>query len=273
MTFSIARSRAAFLALLHSVAKFADHDVDGAHRVIVAGDRDVHEIRVAVGVDEADRRNTKRSRFEERILLAIGINDNERARSLRHGANAAEVSLDLLALAKKLRFHFLRVVFEVAALDNPVQFVEALQALANGAEIGERATEPALRDERHLHVSRILLNGTARLPLGSDETDILAVTDGLLNEALGEKEAFDRFTHIENVNLVADAVDVRRHLRIPVAATLTEMNTCFDKFLNERSHVCSPATPTQRGGDPPVQGRLWMTANRLRKPRCHRCAG
>src|SRR5690606_13456891 len=42
------------LALGDGGAELADDDVDGAHAVVVAGDRDVGHVRIAVGVDEAD---------------------------------------------------------------------------------------------------------------------------------------------------------------------------------------------------------------------------
>ncbi len=250
------RGRAAFLALLHRIAEFADDDVDGAHRVIVARDRDVDEVWVTVGIDEADGRNAERAGLEKSVLLAVRIDDHERARHLRHLTNAAEVALDLLPLAEELRLHLLRVVLEFAALDNPIEFFEALEALANRAEVRQSSTEPTLGDERHLNVSGVLLDGAARLTLGADEANVLALADGLFDESLREEEALDRLAHIEDVDLVADAVNVRRHLRIPVAATLTEVNACLNEFLNERSHVCSPATPTQRVWHPARQRAL-----------------
>jgi hypothetical protein len=65
------------------------------------------------------------------------------------------------------------------------------------------------------------------------------------------------------VDLVADAVDVRRHLRVPVAATLTEVDACLDEFLNERSHVMDSSDTDAAGvARPPIQGRLWLAANR-----------
>ena len=135
-----------------------------------------------------------------------------------------------------MRLHLLGVVLHLAALDDPVEFFESLETLANGAEVGERATEPTLGDERHLHITGVLFDGAARLALGADEADVAAIAHGLFDVTLGKKQTFDRLAHIKDVDLVADAVDVRRHLRVPVTAALTKVNACFNEFLYERSH-------------------------------------
>ena len=84
----VAAAFGAFLSFLGSLrlsfgdggTELADDDVDGSHRVVVAGNRDVREVGVTVGVDEADGRDaevlaSKRaffSRFTSTTTIAPG---------------------------------------------------------------------------------------------------------------------------------------------------------------------------------------------------------
>ncbi len=69
------------------------------------------------------------------------------------------------------------------------------------------------------------------LPLGADEQHVLAAGDGVLHQLLGAEEALDGFLHIDDVNHVPLAVDVRLHLGIPAADAMTEMNAGVDERL------------------------------------------
>src|SRR5690606_26690720 len=71
-----------------------DH-FDSAHRVVVAGDGDVREVRIAVGIDEGDGGDAQGAGFLDSVVLAADVNDDQRAGELGHVADAAEVSLDL----------------------------------------------------------------------------------------------------------------------------------------------------------------------------------
>ena len=60
----------------------------------------------------------------------------------------------------------------VAGFPELFQFFEAIEACANGAEIGQRSTEPALRDVMHSASRGFFLDRMAGLALGADEQDI-----------------------------------------------------------------------------------------------------
>ena len=64
--------------------------------------------------------------------------------------------------------------------------------------------------------------------------------DRLLDETLGKQEALDGLLHIDDVNHVALAVDVRLHLRVPTRNAVAEVNAgvdeCFNEFCLRLSH-------------------------------------
>src|SRR5206468_3195163 len=117
--------------------------------------------------------------------------------------------------------------------------------------------EPALRDIVHAAALGFFFDGMSRLALGADEENILAFTDSLLDQTLGKQEALHGLFHIDDVNHVALAVNVRLHLRVPTRTAVSEMHAGINEGLYEfclrLSHVtdfdCSPMR-NQRPGKP-----------------------
>src|SRR5690606_6538890 len=105
--------------------------------------------------------------------------------------------------------------------------------LADGAEVGQGAAEPSLGDPVHAHVGDALLDDVLGLALRADEADVAALGDGAGDELLGQKEPLDRLLDVDDVDAVALAVDEPRHLRVPRAGALAEVDPRFDEVLDE----------------------------------------
>jgi hypothetical protein len=153
-------------------------------------------IRQTVGMpsDRASRRA---------LCFAADVDDDHRAGQLVHVANAFEVAGNLPLLAQQLRFHLLGVAVDLAGFDQPFEFLKPLESLADGAEVGQRAAQPAFGDVGHADVFGVLLDGAARLPLGADEAHVLALSDGPLDELLRQQQTLDGLADVDDVNLVA----------------------------------------------------------------------
>jgi hypothetical protein len=79
-------------------------------------------------------------------------------------------------------------------------------------------------DERHLAAQRLLAHDLARLALGADEQQLPAVGGQLARELERLLVHRQGFFQVDDVDLVAVAEDVRRHLRVPVAGLVSEMD-------------------------------------------------
>ena len=224
----------------HRGAELPHHHVDRTHRVVVAGDGDVGEVGVSVGVDQADGRDAEVPCLAEGVGLAVDVDRDDRAGQLRHVADAVEVAVDLPHLAHELRFHLLRVGLDFTALDQALELDQPLETLADGPEVGEGAAEPSLRHVGELDVGAVLLDGAAGLTLGADEDDVLALRGDAGDELLGEEQTLDGLLDVDDVDAAPHAVDVRRHLGVPVAPALAEVDARFNEFLNERCHLVDP---------------------------------
>ena len=126
-----------------------DDELDGAHAVVVAGDREVDQVGVAVGVEEGDDLDAELAGFGDGDILAVGVDDEEGFGEPGHVADAGEVAVDLGALAGERGDHLLGVAEGLLAIKNRLELFEAFEAAADGAEIGEGAAEPTLGDVRH----------------------------------------------------------------------------------------------------------------------------
>ena len=151
----------------------------------------------------------------------------------------------LAFLPPELGLHLFGVVVDLARLLDAVELFEALEALADGAEVRQRAAEPALGDVVHADVGDVLLDDAAGLPLGSDEQHVLALRDGLGQKLASQQEPLDGLLDVDDVDLVALAINVRRHLRVPVRGTVSEVDAGFDKVFHERRHVASAPASSQ----------------------------
>jgi hypothetical protein len=66
----------------------------------------------------------------------------------------------------------------------------------------------------------------------------MASLDNMLEEVLRPNDPANGFTKIDDVNLVVFLVYVGSHGRMPAAGTVTEVNACFDEFLDLQSGHC-----------------------------------
>ena len=140
--------------------------------------------------------------FTQSVGLAVDVNHHQNARHFFHGADAIEVAGDLATLTHQLAGHLLGVGVDFTGFHQAVEFFQAAQAVTNGAEVGEDATEPSFVHEGHADFGGVLGDGVLGLTLGAHKADILARGHNLLDEALGQEQTFQGLADIDDVNLL-----------------------------------------------------------------------
>ena len=113
-----------------------------------------------------------------------------------------------------------------------LQLIEQTEALADGHEVGEHATQPALIDVGHLGPGRLFGDRLLGLLLGAHEQDRVTARDGVGHELEGRVQALDGLGQVDDVDAVALGEDVRLHLRVPAAGLVSEV----DAGLEELAH-------------------------------------
>jgi hypothetical protein len=104
------------------------------------------------------------------------------------------------------------------------QFLQALHRLLDGAEVGQRAAEPALGHVRLAATGGFFLDRFARRALGAHEQDGAALLRDRRDEVHRVGEERHRLLEVDDVDLAAGAEDVRTHLGVPVTGLVAEVH-------------------------------------------------
>ena len=211
-----------------------------AHRVVVAGDDVVDAVGVAVGVDQPDDRDTQTLGFAHGDRLDVQVDHEQRVGGALHVLDAAEVGAQLgqiglgghaLARREQRELTLGLIAFEI---------VQATDALVDGLEVGQQATEPAVVDVGHVGRLGDLLDRVAGLLLGADEQHGAAAMGDLGCDFLGLLQKHCGLQQVDDVDAVALAMDEAAHLGVPAACLMAEMDSGLQHVRDSNlTHGCS----------------------------------
>ena len=205
---------------------------DGPDRVVVGRDDEVELVRVDVGVAGADDRDLELVGLGHADPLTMRVDDEDGAGQALHLAHAAERALELDHLLGQLGGFLLGHPLEVAVGLARLELLEQADALLDGDEVGEHATEPALVDVGLVGAGRLLGDRLLGLLLGADEQDLVAPGDGLADEFEGDIETLDGLGQVDDVDPVALGEDEGLHLRVPAAGLVAEVDTGLEQLAH-----------------------------------------
>src|SRR5699024_1474905 len=153
--------------------------------VVVAGDDVIDLVGIAVGIDNGDDGDVQLAGLGHSNALLVGVNDEHGLGQTLHVLDAAQILLQLGHLQLQLDNFLLRQQVQGAVLLNALPLVHAADALADGAEVGPHAAQPACVGVVHAAAVGLVTDGLLRLLLGADEQDAAAVGDGLADKVVG----------------------------------------------------------------------------------------
>src|SRR5438876_4071395 len=255
--------------LRHDVADRVDDQLARADRVVVARDDVVDGTRVAVGVDEADDRDLQPGRLAHRDVLGLQVDHDHGVRGALHLLHAAQVHLELVALALRRDPLARRKELKRAVLGPIQEVVEALDPLRDRLEVREQPAEPALVHVGHAGLLGGLLDGVAGLLLGAHEHDRPAAAGEVRGELLRVTQQSLGLLQVDDVNPLALAEDEAAHLRVPAPGLVPEVDSRLEQVRDRDLFHTAPffVSDCARGNrtDPaPVAGRARTPAPRGR---------
>src|ERR1700733_1613189 len=154
-----------------SVGDFGGEQANGAERVIVAGDHDVDDVGIAIGIDDGNDRHAHAARFANGDLLVIWVDDEHHVGKRSHVLDACEILLEVLQLAIKTRSFLLGELGHAAIFGHGFQKLEALDGFLEGNPVGEGAAKPAMLDIVHAAALGFFDDCFLSLALGAKEKD------------------------------------------------------------------------------------------------------
>src|SRR5690606_19434242 len=223
-------------ALEDRVGRAARVQADRLAGIVVARNHVVDALGRVVAVDHRDDRDAQLVRLGDRDLVEADVDDEDRVRQAAHFLDAPQALLQLLELALEHQRFLLRHPLDAALGDRRLHVLEPLDRGLDGLEVGQHAAKPALVDVRHAGAGRLFGDDLARLALRADEHHGAAVGRELA-QVLHRVLVHDQgLLEIEDVDLVAVAVDVRGHPRVPEARLVAEMNAGLEHLPHGDGH-------------------------------------
>src|SRR5437667_5043527 len=122
--------------------------------------------------------------------------------------------------------------------EEAVDFLQAADAFANGAQIGQRAAEPAVHHIGHPGARGGVFDFLLGLLLGADEQDRAAVENDVMEESAGDFDLGESLVKVNDVNAVACGENELLHLGVPALGLVTEMNPRFHQLCDRYACQC-----------------------------------
>ena len=141
-----------------------------------------------------------------------------------HLLDSTETALQLGQLPAQHQRLFLAHAIEGSILPHGLQLLEPLDGLLDRLVVGQHASEPAMIDVGHPAALCLFLDGLLCGPLGPHEQNGALFRGQAAQEIERLFEQGNRLFKVDNVNLVASAKDVGRHLGMPVTGLVAKVN-------------------------------------------------
>ena len=225
------------LAGLDAVRDHPGDQAARADRVVVARDRVVGLVGIAVRVDEGDHRHAEPTCLAHRELLLAEVDDERCVGLAPQIGDAAEVRLELLELGEHAEALLRRQQLELALLLLAPEVVEPVDAVRDRAPVRQQPAEPAMADVRHADALRLFLDRVLRLFLRADEQDRAVPLGEVAGEVVRLLEQRHRLLEVDDVDAAALGEDESLHLRVPAAGLVAEVHPGLQKLAHgDNSH-------------------------------------
>ena len=210
----------------------ASQQRDGADGVVVARNRVLNVVWVAVRVENSDDRDAELVCLVDGEVLFLGVDNPDRRRRLRQVANTTEalLQLDQLALLNE-QFFLGETARRVVEVDF-FELLHACEALRNRLEVREQTAEPALVDERLADALSLLGDRTLCLLLGANEEDGAAVGNGVLDVVIGLVDVRERLLEVNDVAAASFRENEALHLWVPATGLVPEVHAAVEQLAN-----------------------------------------
>ena len=175
-------------------------------------------------------------------MLKLGIEHKDRVWSLGEVSDTGKVALKFDEFPRLEKRLLLRHGVELTRVAHALIFLHLVDALRDGLEVGQHATQPTLVYVGHATLLGVRLDRVLYLALGSHEHDRSTVRGEIAHECVCIFQTIERLVEIDDVNAVALAVNEPLHFRVPTSGLVSEMDTRVKELLHrDDCHVFFPS--------------------------------
>ena len=207
---------------------------DGAAGVVIARHHIGDALGIGIGIDDRGDGNVEPLGFLDRDVFLVGVDHEDHVGQTAHVLDAAERTVELVALALQRQPLLLGVGVGIAGIEHFIEVPQPLDRTGNRLPVGQRAAEPARIDEILRRALGRLGDAVLRLPLGADEQDTAALGDGIADRLQRAMQQRHGLGEIDDVDVVAGTENVIRHFRIPAVRLVAKVNASFKQLTHRK---------------------------------------
>ena len=208
-----------------------EDNLDAVLSVVVGWDDIVNVAGIRVGINDTEHGDAQTVGLLHGDVLLHHVDDEQGSRQTGQVSDGTEVLLELGALTVNLQQLTLREVREGTVAHHLVDVGHLLHSLADGGEVGEHATGPALDDVRHVDACSLLSHNVLGLLLRSNEEDLAAALGDSLQGVGSLVNLGYGLVEVDDMNAIALHKDVRSHGGVPLTLQVTEVATCLKQLV------------------------------------------
>ncbi len=204
---------------------------DGSARVVIRWDGKIHRTWVRIGINHGEHRDAKFACLSKRNVFFHYVDDENRRRDAVQIRDGTEVLFQFCTLTADLQALTLGHGVQRTVLLHFVDLRHLAHRLSDRGEVCQHTSRPTLCDIRHTYCLYTLCYDFFGLLLRCNEQDFLSALGDLLHCCRCLVKLNACFVQVNNVNAFLLREDVRRHVRVPLALEVAEVNSGLEHLL------------------------------------------
>ncbi len=163
------------------------------------------------------------------------VDDEQHGRQVTQFTDAAQAQIQLLDLALDAQALRLLQQVEFAGVTPGLQLAQVVDALADGAPVGERAAEPTVVDIGLRGARRLAGDCILSLALGAHKQHVVPGRHRIADGVICLLDEDDGLLQIQDVDPVPLGENIRFHLRVPAPRPVPEVHPRFQKCFHRHN--------------------------------------
>ena len=213
--------------------QFGQDHADGADGVVIAGDRVVDQLGVAIGVDDGHHGDAEAVGFADSDILARRVDHDQRGGEFVHFAETGQILHQAGQLAAEGSLLFFTDLGEPGALELLLDLVETSHTFADRGKIRQRSAQPAVMDVELSARLGGIFDRFLCLLFAADEKDLPAPGHDTGEELRRGVELLDRAADVDDVDVVFLFEDELPHLGVPALGLVSVVDAGFEEFVDQ----------------------------------------
>ena len=215
----------------YSLNQNIQYQSDGSTRVVIRWNGEINRTWIRVGVHHGEYRNAEFACLSKRNVFLYNVDNENRRRDAVQIRDGTEVLFQFRTLTADLQALTLGHGVQRTVLLHFVDLRHLAHRLSDRGKVCQHTSRPTFRDIGHAYCLHALRDDFFGLLLRCNEQDFLSALGDLLHCCRCLVKLNACFVQVNDVNAFLLREDVRRHVRVPLALEVAEVNSGLEHLL------------------------------------------